>query len=132
MMSWMKEIFRAQTGRQVYVICTMFYLVVYGLLVGLLPAFPASLLLPPVWIVFVAMPRLRDMRRSIWWALGPFAVGFVGGVVGVIERRSGGLAEGAVGPAQTGVSVLAMIASLALIVWLGIAKSRTVPTQVFD
>lgn len=51
-----------------------------------LPQILVAVVLPPIWIIFIAIPRLHDFGRSGWWGLIPFGFGFLVGLVSVLAH----------------------------------------------
>ena len=83
--------FVGRASRARYWICMAVYMAAYigaWLLAPILgfPQLLVAVVLPPIWIIFIAVPRLHDFGRSGWWGLVPFGFGFLVGLGSVLAH----------------------------------------------
>lgn len=89
-----------------------------GLALGAVARAPAGLFAACLWL-WIAAPRLHDLGRSGWWAVG--VVVFIGGAI-----RAAAMVGALMVPPM---AYLGMLLQFALVLWLGAAEGETAPNR---
>ena len=108
--------------RRTYAVCTVIYMVVYLLARRLFPPALVEMGLPPVWMLFVAAPRLRDIGWNPWISTASFVAGFISGFVGKLA-----------GPGSVPIlNVTVIVVSFGLMIGLAFVKPKAPdPAEAF-
>ena len=109
-------------GRKEYAIALATFAAGY-LAINYLVSPQVAQVLPLIWIVALAVPRLRDIGWSVWWSLGPFGAGFVGGFLNSYISRT----NGSPWPAGPILQSLIGWASIAFMLFLAFKRSKPKP-----
>jgi len=118
----LKNPLSGRINRRLYLIYTFGYLVLFGSVKLLVPAFPAEAALPAIWILLIAWRRLHDFGWRGWWACTPLVLGFVIGFVRGFTRALQGLEPTPNQPFGSGGDVLVALVTIALMIWLGVQR----------
>lgn len=111
-------------GRKEYGVALATYFAFYFAVHFLVSATLAQMALPVIWVLALAVPRLRDIGWSVWWSLAPFGSGFVVGLAGSIMSR----ATGQTWPMGNILMVLVGLGSFAFMLVLAFRPPKASPS----
>ena len=114
-------------GRKEYAIALATYFAAYFAVFFLVSTTLAQMVLPVIWVLVLAVPRLRDIGWNPWWALAPFGAGFAVGFLNAVVAR----AAGQPWPIGGLLVMVVGLGSLAFMVLLAFKRSKVVLADVF-
>lgn len=77
-------------GQRDYGIALAIYFATYFVIYFLVSKMLAQMVVPLLWILILAVPRLRDIGWNAWWSLAPFGAGFIAGFLNAVVSRAMG------------------------------------------
>lgn len=114
-------------GRRDYALGLAVYLFGYFGVYFLVSSTLAQTALPLIWILALAVPRLRDIGWNTGWSIAPFAAAFIVGFANAVAAR----AMGAPWPIAGLLSVSVGVGSLVFMVLLAFKRSRLDADEMF-
>lgn len=116
-MSLLNLIRAGRMTRLQYAACTVAFLAMLMLATKLFPMRLVGLAMPPIWMLMVAAPRLREIGWSPWWALGLLGPNFLAGFIGGLASLP------ADSPPRAALNSIAGLATFGFFVLLGAMRS---------